>query len=559
MKRFPVLFAALLSCLALQPAIAAKKVVWDYPYVQAVPDGPVVQLLQDQAFTNGFRAFWSCRTFSSSSAGLGYIGECTNYFTPFANTLGKQYSVHTWPDTGAPNDVGKYWNFNEGIHAGFLLYDTYTFPLELPPNPQGTPDPRNYPTLYPSQYRLVGETEFGGHRLEANQESTSGIVSGLIWADANQIWLQSMNNLSPLDPNWNGLVRTVVSNRAGEIMTYMNTKNEMRNVATQNISTFAYDTWPHFHLEQNFKKVIDLANLRSLILNFNVELPLAQFLPGWITPSAPAYTCGSNEPWQSIDFNAGFMLRRKDNPAAVVFMGYPLYSCHAPNLAGRFFVDQFGSAAYSGNVADIGGVVQPAQSGPGVHNPANYRQISFDLRTLMNKALTHAASISFPPGSPQEVGRQAFLLTTLDDYYLASFGIGWETLGYQHVQSYVSGVSLYGIPKAIFDSEVYQESTSAYQQSTYKAYNDPTGPYTEGQMRAHWARFGCHEGRVASTTFDVRIYMDRWGAVGDPTTGHSTSTYNYMPQCYDGGVRDYECAIDHYVWSGRRAGHPGHW
>lgn len=532
MKILPILCTALLSCFALHPSNAAKgPILWDYPYVLAVPDGLSVQLLQDQAFTNGFRAFWSCKTFPNDVAALGHIGECTDYFTPFANTQGKHYEVHTWPDTGAPNDVGKYWNFNESIHAGFSLYG-YLFPLELPP-----PDPRNYPVPNPSPCRPVGETELGGHRLEGNRETSYGIVGGLYGVGPNLIWLQSMNNLSPSDPHWQGLVRTVSSNRAGEIMMYMNTENEMRNVATGFGSNFAYDGWPFFQLEQNFKKVIDLATLGSAMLQFNVELPLAENL---------SPVPGGN--WYSIDFTAGYMLRRKNNPPTVVFLGYPLYSTFAPNLDGRFFVDQFGSAAYSGNVADLGGKVQPAQSGPGVHNPANYRQISFELRTLMNKALAYAASFSYlndgdPSNDYLEPGRLAFLQYTLDDYYLASFGIGWETMGYQHVQSYISGVSLYGSPRMIFDSEVYQESTSAYQPSTYKALNNLTG--SEGQARAHWAKIGSQQGLVASTTFNVNIYIARWGG--------------YMPQCYQHGTWNYECAIDHYVLFGRAAQHWGHW
>ena len=44
----------------------------------------------------------------------------------------------------------------EGIHAGFTI-NGYTLPLELPPDAQGNPGPRNYPVPYPAQYRPVGE------------------------------------------------------------------------------------------------------------------------------------------------------------------------------------------------------------------------------------------------------------------------------------------------------------------------------------------------------------------------------------------------------------------
>jgi hypothetical protein len=336
----------------------------------------------------------------------------------------------------------------------------------------------------------------------------------------------------------------------------MNTKNEIRNVAYENSASFAYDTWPHFGLEQNFKKIVDLATVDAVTMSANVELPLAQFLDGWSTPNG----------FQSIDFGVGYGLRRKDNPAIEIFLGYPLYSdcrlegysdCFDGNIQGRFSADQFGQIFYSGPASDLGGAIPAAQSGDGVHNPNNYRYIWFELRALFDKAQTVAASTSYQDPN-LEAGRLSFLQTRIEDYYLAGFGFGWETLGYQHVQSYLSGVSVYALPKMIFDSEVYEESADPNQPSTYKIFNDPNGPNNEGQMRAHWAKYGCHEGRVASTTFDVKIYMDRWGAPGETPT--STSTYNYMPQCYNAdGSRNYECAIDHYVIYGRLYGHYGNW
>jgi hypothetical protein len=520
----------------------------DAPYILPIADGPPVQLLNDTAFTNGFRAFWSCKTFSYDNnwiANVG-IGECRDYYAPYANSQGKNYSIHAWPETGPANywsDENKFWSFNEGIHAGFTTHG-FTFPLELGPG-----DPRNYPVLYPTQHRPFSETELLVHRLEANQESSNGVITGGLYGlSSSQIFLQSMNNLSPNDEHAGELVRTVVSNRAGEIMMYMNTQNEIRNVANANTGDFAYDTWPHFILEQNFKQLVDLATLSQVNVSANVEIPLAQILDGW--------TAGN---FQSIDFTMGYGLRRKDNPAIVVFLGYPLYSTWGPNLEGRFSADQFGQVFYSGPVSDLGGAVQVGLSGPGVHNPSNYRNVAYELHALFNAAQDAAGHTTYAPGDPSENGRVLFLQSSFEDYYLAGFGIGWETLGYQQVQSYVKDVSVYGLPKMIFDSEVYEER-GAGEPSIYKLWNDPNGPYNEGQMRAHWVKYGCHEGRVASTTFDVKVYMDRWGAVGDPTTGQSVSYYNFMPQCYNGdGTRNYECAIDHYVIYGRNAGHPGHW
>jgi hypothetical protein len=133
-------------------------------------------------------------------------------------------------------------------------------------------------------------------------------------------------------------------------------------------------------------------------------------------------------------------------------------------------------------------------------------------------------------------------LSRLDDYYLASVGFGWETMGHEEVKSQISNVSLYGSPRIIFDSEVYQDTT-------YDAYNGDlpwAGDGSPGLRRAHWVEWGVNEGRVASPTFDVKIYAQRWGST--------------MPQCYrSDGTPDYECAVAHYVIYGRDAGHPGHW
>jgi hypothetical protein len=461
------------------------------PWVRAVPYGPYVQLLDDTAFNDGFRAFMSCKDFEGSSAGLGYTGNCLDYYTPYVNTQGRNYAVRTWPDTGAPSDDGKFWDFNEGVHSGFSIYG-YNFPQDSQP---------------PGQYDLQV------NRLEANQENNNGV---LIASSPSLIWLQAMNNLAPADPNYGGLVRTVSTDRQGNLMMYMNTENEIRNVPDSS----GYDTWPHFYLEQNFKEVIDLATLDYATVSLNVSIPFVQTLTGF--------------PGSFVDATAsvGVMLRRKDNPAVVVFLGYILYSAIGENE--RFGGDQWGSAFYDGNNADLGGPIVPG---------APARSISFDLRDLMNKAIAFSQGALGP--------------YVLDDYYLASLGVGWETVGYHEVKSEISGASLIGVPKMIFDSEVYEQPPN--QPSIYNLWNNGLG-WSEGQMRAHWAKYGCHEGRVASTTFDVKVYMDRWGAVGDPTTGNSTSTYNYMPQCYDSnGARDYECAIDHYVIWGRDAGHPGHW
>lgn len=445
-------------------------------WVYAPPYGPNVQLLKDPAFNNGFRAFLSCRTFQGdqpacSPTAYGHTGNCIDYYSPYVNTLGRNYAVRTWPDLGAPGDNNKYWHFNEGIHSGITV-GPYVFPL--------------------------GQ-DLAVHRLEANQENNAGV---LISAPSDQylIWLQETNNLvQQNNPNLGTLVRTVSSDRHGFLMMYMNTKNEIRN----DPSSSGTDTWPHFYVEQNFKQVIDLAVFNQVYVSADVAIPFVFQLDGW-PGSFKNATC-----------SIGVLLRKKENPCDIAFIGYILHSAIGENERSVF--DQNGAPIYNGNNSDVGGSIVLG---------ANARQVFFDLRILMAKAI--AAS---PPGR--------FLV--LDDYYLAGFGFGWETVGYHQVKSEISNVSVTGWPRTLFDAEVYQDSI-------YKSLNGfpaNDSDYSAGQRRAHWAKGGAGEGRVASSTFDVKIYAQRWGS--------------YMPQCFNSGVPNYPCAIAHYVSYGRAAGHPGHW
>jgi hypothetical protein len=493
------LFLGLLNCFPVLSAIA--KDLYLHPVagtVLAPTYGPAVQLFCDQAFNNGFRAFWSCSDFDGDNSLT--LGNCLTYYTPYANRYttpqGQTYAVHSWPDTGSPSDYNKYWDFNEGIHENFTTPYGYTFPFD-------------------SQGNFTLANDLAVHRLEANQATTAqGISGGLYGLTATQIFLQSMNNLSSADPNFNSLVRTVVSNRSGTLMTYMNTRNEIRNVATYNGAQFAYDTWPHFHIEQNFKQLIDLATLSQVNLSVNVQIWPVNMMPNTI----PGNT------FSAAGWGLNFTLRRKDNPDIVVFLGYTPYSVWSttnspPDYEEYFGGDQFDQALYRGNPNDLGGPI--ASNG-------SVRTITIELRELMNKAIAKAGGNLGP--------------YVLDDYYLAAVGFGWETMGYEEVTSQISAVSLYGLPKTVFDAEVYQDSA-------YDSFNGDlpwTGDGAPGLRRAHWAEWGVNEGRVASSTFDVKIYVQRWGST--------------MPQCFrSDGTPDYACAISHYVFYGRDAGHPGHW
>jgi hypothetical protein len=491
-----LLSSLLLALFYLVPPYArADKPIYWHPYagsVFAAQWGPPIQLFNDPYFNNGFRAAWSCSQFDGDDS-LG-LGVCRDYYSPYVNYLyGTSFAAHTWPDPNPASyysDENKYWDFNEGIHEGF-----------------SDSNGRLYPAGANGSYSPG--TQLGINRLETNAMLISAPT------DPNQIFLESFNTDPAPNPHAGGLVRTVVSDRHGYLIMYMDTSNEIRNVATDNGPTFAVDTWPHFFVGQNFKQLIDLATFTQVLLSFNVDIPFVTILNNPIP----------NATFSDATYNVGFTLRRKDQPAIVLFLGYTLYSQHTdyvtpPEYSESFGGDQWGQAFYRGDVwGDLGGPLVP---GTGARN------VMVDLRSLMNKAIAKAQANGVP-------------LQQLEDYYLAAVGFGWETMGHEQVRSDISGVSLTGNPDIIFDSEVYQDSI-------YDAYNGDlpwAGDGAPGLRRAHWKEWGVHEGRVASPTFDVKIYVERWGGT--------------MPQCYDGATPDYECAVAHYVTYGRNAGHPGHW
>src|SRR5205814_2673422 len=145
-----------------------------------------------------------------------------------------------------------------------------------------------------------------------------------------------------------------------------------------------------------FKQLIDLATLDTV--NFTVDL---QVFPVNLIGPAPGGT--SSDAVYSINF----VLRRKEDHE-VLFIGYYPYGAHSnlpapPEYNEGFGPEQNGQATWHGNVADVGGPWAPDGSN---------RTFSVELRSMLTKAI---AAIG---------GRQY----TLDEYYLAAVGMGWEAM-----------------------------------------------------------------------------------------------------------------------------------
>lgn len=198
------------------------------------------------------------------------------------------------------------------------------------------------------------------------------------------------------------------SDRHGSLLIYGNTKNEIRNVATDNSSKWAYDTWPHYLVGQNFKQLIDLGRFTGLKFSADVDVPTVKRLDGW--PGD----------WKNASLYFCVILRRKSNPFSSLFLTQYLYTDYQPSYRESIGVDQFGQGLF------INKTDKPLEVGVS----PRYIEVDFIAALRSAKALNPAV------GDPQ-------------DYYLASAGFGWEFVGYYEFASRFSHVSLLGIPKTV--------------------------------------------------------------------------------------------------------------
>ncbi len=328
------------------------------------------ELLQDREFTKGLRAEWSGASWTGDAnrnglpAGLR-LGDITSYVTP-----PKGYHVHTWPDKGAPVDKGKYWSLTEGLHKG---------PMEIAPG-----------------IRLADGEDLAIHRMEINAELRDNSRS--------RLRIESMNKLSrkPL------LMHCFDSNRHGSLTIYGNTRNEIRNVATDNSAKWAYDTWPHYLVSQNFKQLVDMGRFSSLVFTAHVRAIRAKRLDGW-----PGN-------WRNASLYVCVLLRRKANPLECLFVARTLYTDYPPSYREAMGVDQFGQGLYMAKND------RPLQIG------APPCRVETDFISSLRSAKVLNPAI----GDPQ-------------DYYLASMIFGWEFVGYYDFASSFSKVSLVGTPSIL--------------------------------------------------------------------------------------------------------------
>lgn len=336
-----------------------------------------IELFQDTNISNGLRAQWSCTSWESDQGSVEglpgglQIGNCLSY-----QAARPGYAIHTLPDLGSPNDQGKFWHLNEGYHRG---------PMQIAPD-----------------INLAQGEDLQIFRSEANAKVVENSPS--------KIDIQHFNNLglTPNSPGYNTkLVREFTSDRQGNVSIYHNTKNEIRNVATNQGPDFATDTWPHVYLDYKFKQLVDLSQFSSVEFSAKVDAPYVRELSGWTNP------------YKGSAFQMVVFLRKKSSPFVGLWLVNTLYSGNQSDYQASLSGDQWGIAMYRADVNSFGGPLVPGTA------PRTFRLNVFDSvrkAALLNPAL----------GQP-------------GDYYLDSVEIGNESLGYQEYKVNLSNLSMKGV------------------------------------------------------------------------------------------------------------------
>jgi len=320
------------------------------------------ELLKDTQFRNGFGAcFWLGAHFNPGPEWLKK-GLCSSYIS----TPG--YSVKVIPDNDqnksvSQNNENKYWEINDGIHDR---------------------DANNTPIVDPFF-----------HRFNVNNRIIDNLPSVL--------------NVEQLN-HGGQRVKQIASDKQGKIYLYYNSKNENRNVANKYNASFAYDTWPTFQLNQNFREHIDLAHYDQINVSLQPKIISWSILPNWPYEGISGYS----QPEMSL--NLYTFIRNRNQLNQGIFVGMALYSSEQSMYQPYSDVDQLGQGFFRDTVNLYGGPAKPNE----------YTTIQFDLLKLIDKALTGTGK-------------------THTDYVLSSFDIGYEGMGWFEGAFDVRNLSMTGV------------------------------------------------------------------------------------------------------------------
>ena len=368
-----------------------------------------VQLLKDRQFVNGFRALDYCYNFDSYSK-LAY-GNCVDYKNP------PGYTVKTIPNEDSPNDKDKYWTVVEGIH-------------KVP-------------------FCDNGKCLTAGQELHEHRMSISSVVENT----DSRLTVKNYNNWGfPLNDAQRDtrLVRSLESDKQGKVNLYINTQNEIRNVAEYFGSDYKDDTWPHFIISQFFKEPVDIGLYEQIDVSIAAQIDSVKRLSNW--PNL-----------HEANFQTYVFLREKENPLVGLWVGLSLFSTNTRNYRTHFSADQYGISLFrKGADQGFGGPVSPGQG---------LKTIQFELKSLIKDAIQYS---------------QGTLKPSPDDYTLERFSIGWEIIGHYEIRNQFRDMSVVGKLHPVFEN----------------GYLDDILP--DGTLMG-WA----FDSEDPSKSIDVHIYKDR--------------------------------------------------
>jgi hypothetical protein len=264
-------------------------------------------------------------------------------------------------------ETGKFWHFNEGRHA-------------------------NYTDQFGNYVSFLHE-----HRLVVSHVMEENSASALRFSNYNNY------GLAANDPGRNKkLVHRVNSNRQGALGLYINTANEIRNVATDYGSKWKDDSWPHFLVVQNMKNRLPLKDASKVQVSFNVQVPTAKKLPTWTTKQDLAVFA--------------YVLLRGRGTNHVLWLGTCVYSPSNSYFFPFYGPDQYGSAVYR----------RPADGWKNYPALGEKRLAQFDVLQLFREAAPKFTTISKNP----------------DDWDLVHLNFGYEMIGHWESDLVYSDVSV---------------------------------------------------------------------------------------------------------------------
>lgn len=285
----------------------------------------------------------------------------------------------------------------------------------IPEGPVGQAGTRTHPWDFQEGYHEDYVNSFNEkvrelhtHRLVVNHTIEADTPEKLQFAQFNNEGLTAGN------PEFNArLVKRVTTDRRGTVRLYYNSRNEIRNAATDHVARWARDTWPHFLLNQRFEQPIPLADHAGLDCAVSFRVDQMKQLSNW-----PNTIPGAAR--SAMNLNFMFLLRNVRAPEQRLFVGMMLFTSAEKHYAPHLGIEQHGMVFFRGSITTD----QPKPE------LGEKRTVRRELKAMIAHALQQART------------RQPALSANLDDYVLANFSIGFEGMGHWEAECEISALAL---------------------------------------------------------------------------------------------------------------------